>query len=57
MVEVIYQFLINMIGDVPLNDTITLMKLVAYVSTFLVLCICISPIFALMRNAFPKRRR
>lgn len=57
MVEVIYQFLINMIGDIPLNDTITLMKLISYVATFLVLCICISPIFALIKNAFPKRRK
>ena len=57
MVEIIYDFLNTMIGDIPINETITLMTLVSYISTFLILAILISPIFLLMKNAFIKKRR
>lgn len=57
MVEIIYNFLITMIGDIPINETITLMKLVSYVATFLITAIIISPIILLMKNAFNKKRR
>ena len=59
MVETIYQFLITIIGDIPINETITLMKLVSYVATFLITAIIISPIILLMKNAFTfnKKRR
>lgn len=57
MVEIIYQFLITMIGDIPINETITLMKLISYVAAFLVLCIIISPIFLLARNVFKRGKK
>lgn len=57
MVETIYQFLITIIGDIPINETITLMKLVSYVVTFLITAIIISPIILLMKNAFNNKKR
>lgn len=55
MAEIIYTFLVNIIGDIPINETTTLMQLISYISTFLITCILISPILVLTKNVFRKK--
>lgn len=56
MAQAIYEFLVEIIGDVQLSDTITLMEFISYICTFLITCIIISPILLFLRNIFNKKK-
>lgn len=55
MAEVIFNFLVEIIGDVQFTQTMSLMQLISYVCTFLITCIIISPIIIFIKNIGSKR--
>lgn len=56
MAETIYNFLVEIIGDIAINEKVTLMQLTSYITTILITCIMISPIIMFMKNAFNKKK-
>lgn len=50
MVFVVYEFLITILGDVQLNETITLMELASYIIVMALTLFIISPVFYMFKQ-------
>lgn len=56
MVQVVYDFLTTLIGDIAINETITLMQLSSYVIVLALCIFLISPVFYLFKQLTTKER-
>lgn len=50
MVQVVYNFLNELIGDIAINETITLMNLASYLIVIALCIFLISPVFTMFRQ-------
>ena len=50
MVQVVFNFLTTIIGDIAINETITLMQLASYIIVIALCIFIISPIFYMFKQ-------
>lgn len=55
MVQVVYDFLTTIIGDIPINETITLMNLSSYLIVIALCIFIICPVFGMFRQLVGKK--
>lgn len=55
MVQVVYNFLTTIIGDIALNETLTLMNLASYLIVIALCIFLICPVFVMFRQLTTKK--
>lgn len=50
MVQVVFNFLTTILGDIPINETITLMQLASYIIVIALCIFLISPAFYMFKQ-------
>ena len=57
MVQVVFDFLTTIIGDIPINETITLMQLSSYIVVVSLCIFLISPAFYMFKQLNERGKR
>lgn len=57
MVQVVFDFLVTIIGDIAINETITLMQLASYVIVVALCIFLISPAFYMFKQINERGKR
>ena len=57
MVQVVFDFLTTIIGDIPINETITLMELSSYIVVVALCIFLISPAFYMFKQLNERGKR
>lgn len=57
MVQVVFNFLTTIIGDIAINETITLMELSSYVIVVALCIFLISPVFYMFKQLNERSRK
>jgi hypothetical protein len=57
MVQVVFDFLTTIIGDIPINETITLMQLSSYIIVVALCIFLISPVFYMFKQLNERGKR
>ena len=57
MVQVVFNFLTTILGDIPINESITLMQLASYIMVIALCIFLISPAFYMFKQLNERSRK